>query len=174
MNDNDQIIFETERLKLIVLDPRQLSMLAEDLPALEKELGVSYQADPVEGVFKQIIEGQAAVASGDPDNYIWHSFWLIVRKSDNTVVGSADFKRPPDKLGEVEIGYGLGEQFEHNGYMTETVRFMCGWAEKRGDISAVIAQTEPENIPSHNVLKRCGFSVYKREENLWWKKSLQQ
>ena len=48
----------------------------------------------------------------DPDNYTWHSFWLLIRKTDRAVVGSADFKDIPDINNEVEIGYGLGELFE--------------------------------------------------------------
>ena len=52
-----------------------------------------------------------------------------IRKSDNVVVGSADFKNVPDEKGQVEIGYGLGKAFEHEGYMTEAVRAMCSWAK---------------------------------------------
>ncbi|MEY8298927.1 MAG: GNAT family N-acetyltransferase [Emergencia timonensis] len=49
----------------------------------------------------------------------------MVRKSDRVVIGSADFKDIPNEAQEVEIGYGLGKDFEHNGYMTEAVQAMC-------------------------------------------------
>lgn len=168
--NNGNFIFETERLRLIVLTAEQLSLLADDLPRLESELGVSYKAEIIDDEFKRILNAAANAVSDDPDNIIWRSFWLIVRKSDNTVVGSADFKGPPDKNGETEIGYGLGKAFEHNGYMTETVEFMCRFAEGRSDVSAVTAETLPQNIPSHNVLKRCGFEIYETKESLWWRR----
>ena len=38
----------------------------------------------------------------DPANYLWHSFWFLIRKITRVV--------------------GLGKEFEHNGYMTEAVR----------------------------------------------------
>jgi RimJ/RimL family protein N-acetyltransferase len=46
----------------------------------------------------------------NPENYVYHSFWFIIRKEDKTVVGSMDFKNIPNKLKEIEIGYGLGKK----------------------------------------------------------------
>ena len=58
---------------------------------------------------------QIIKAKADRDNYMWHSFWLIIRNDNHVVVGSADFKDIPNEMGEVEIGYGLEEKYEHQG-----------------------------------------------------------
>ncbi|MGN0629006.1 MAG: GNAT family N-acetyltransferase [Oscillospiraceae bacterium] len=163
------ICLETERLKIAALTPGQLELLSSNIPALEKELGCSYRAEPMEGVLKEIVVGQVRRAQEDSENYFWHSFWLIIRKSDNTAVGSADFKSPPDINGEVEIGYGLGKEFEHQGYMTETVRAMCDWALSQKGVAHVIAETELWNTASQRILQRCGFVEYERKETLWWR-----
>lgn len=160
--------FTTERLELIVLSAEQLKVLTENLPALEKELNCHYEAEPLEGFFLKILKGQIPLTEQDPKNYAYHTFWLIVRKSDRIVVGSADFKRPPDENGRIEIGYGLGKAFEHHGYMTEAVKTMCQWAFEQPEVTQVIAETEPENTASHQVLKRCGFTLTQEKENLWW------
>jgi len=73
--------------------------------------------------------------------YYWHSFWFLIRKGDRVVVGSADFKGGPNEKDEVEIGYGRGKEFEHNGYMTEAVSAMCAWARAQEKIKSVIAET---------------------------------
>lgn len=78
----------------------------------------------MEGFFLEIVKGQLISTESDEENYLYHSFWLLIRKSDRIAVGSADFKDVPNKDGEVEIGYGLGKQFEHNGYMTEAIQAM--------------------------------------------------
>ncbi len=160
---------ETERLEITALTPEQLALWVQDLPALEKALDCSYQAEPVEGIFKEIVAGQAAIAAADPDNYLWHTFWFVVRKSDRCVVGSIDFKSPHNDAGEVEIGYGLGEAFEHCGYMTETVAAFCRWALQQSGVQRVIAETEKDNLPSHRVLTRCGFEKYAEGATLWWR-----
>lgn len=168
MNENTRII-ETDRLYLIPLTAHQLKLWIEDIPALEKEMDCNYCAEPMEGIFLEIVKGQYEITAMDEANYFYHSFWFLVRKSDRIVVGSADFKGLPNERGEVEIGYGLGKSFEHNGYMTEAVQSMCQWALKQEGVSHVIAETDVDGVSSQHILSRCGFKLYKQGETLWWK-----
>ena len=71
--------------------------------------------------------------------------------------------------GEVEIGYGLGKEFEHNGYMTETVKALSNWALEQSKVKNIIAETDINGYASQNILKRCGFKEYKRKDTSWWK-----
>ena len=160
---------QTQRLELALLTTHQLKLWFEDIAALENELNCTYKAEPLEGVFLDIIKNQYEVTKNDPDNYLYHSFFFIIRKIDRIVVGSADFKNVPNEKGEVEIGYGLGAEYEHNGYMTEAVKAMCAFALAREDISAIIAETEVDNVASQRVLQRCGFKKYKQNETMWWR-----
>lgn len=160
---------ETERLRITALTPEQLDWWLNDLPWLEEKLNCSYQAEPLEGIFKEIVSGQLEITRQDSDNYLWHSFWLLIRKSDNVVVGSADFKNVPDEKGQVEIGYGLGKAFEHEGYMTEAVRAMCSWAKEQEGVSCIIAETEADGFASQRILKRCGFTEYAGNDTIWWR-----
>lgn len=159
---------ETERLALALLDARQLRLLTEDLPALERELRCRYLAEPLEGHFLEILRGQTQVAQRDPQNLFWHSFFLFIRKEDRAAVGSADFKRPPDGDGAVEIGYGLGPDYEHRGYMTEAVKALCAAALARAGVRRVTAETETWNLASRRVLERCGFALTGSGKSLWW------
>jgi len=160
---------ETERLELIPLQPEQMRLWIYDIRALEKELAAVYMAEPMEGRFLDIVRYQMEIAEKDPGNYLWHSFWLIIRKKDRVIIGSADFKDIPDKSGSTEIGYGLGKCFEHNGYMTEAVMAMCDWAMKQNGVRAVIAETDLNGLASQRILERCGFKVYYAGDTLWWK-----
>jgi len=159
---------ETKRLYLIPLTAKQLQLWVENIPALEKELNCNYQAEPMEGIFLEIVKHQVKKTADDETNYLYHTFWFLVRKTDRIVVGSADFKDVPDENGEVEIGYGLGKNFERNGYMTEAVKAMCKWALEQNGVSHVIAETDIDNPASQNILKRCGFSLYKQAGTYWW------
>ena len=136
---------------------------------LETELNCKYDAEPIEGFFLNIINGQIRIIENDPENYMYHSFWFIIRKDDNVTVGSMDFKNIPNEKKEVEIGYGLGKKHENNGYMTEAVKALCEWALTNEGIETIVAETEKEGIGSIKVLERCGFIKYKEEQTLWWK-----
>lgn len=122
------MMIETERLQLIPLTLDQLRLWVTDMAELESELGVVYDAEPMEGIFLKIVEGQCGITEKDEAHYVYHTFWFLVRREDRVVVGSADFKNVPDPEGLVEIGYGLGLKYEHKGYMTEAVGAMCRWA----------------------------------------------
>lgn len=158
----------TPRLDLIALNERQLALWIESIPALEQALNGRYLAEPPEGWFRKIVEGQLAVTRGDPGRYMWHSFFMLLRREDRALIGAADFKAPPDERGEVEIGYGLAPAFQGRGYMTETVRALCRWAAGQG-ARAVLAETEGDNPASQRVLTRCGFREISRESTIWWR-----
>ncbi len=40
------------------------------------------------------------------DDYLFHTFWLVVDKLSKTIVAELGFKGPPVDGGRVEIGYG--------------------------------------------------------------------
>jgi len=145
------MLIQTERLELIPLTLNQLKLWIEDISQLEKELDCFYKAESMEGFFLEVVKGQYEITQKDPNNYLWHSFFFLVRN------------------GEVEIGYGLGKEFEHNGYMTEAVKAMCGWALKQNGVISVIAETDLEGLASQKILKRCGFKKDKEGETLWWR-----
>lgn len=105
----------------------------------------------------------------DPANYLYYSFFFLIRKTDRVVVGSAAFKNPPDKKGEVEIGYGLGKAYEHNGYMTEAVKALCEFAAAQNSVASIIAETDWDGFASQRILECCGFKRYRQVESIWWK-----
>lgn len=169
LQNKDRVTLETPRLQVMALLPEELRQWKEDLPGLETALELRYAGQPLEGFFGGIVAGQAQAAANHRENYLWHTFWLLLRREDRVVVGQADFKAPPDAKGQVEIGYGLGREFEGNGYMTEAVAALCSWALEQPGVGAVIASTDVDGLASQRVLSRCGFRQTRQGELLWWK-----
>jgi len=161
----------TARLILIPLTSNQLKLWTNDIAKLEDELNCTYAAEPMEGFFRDIVDCQAIKIQNDEVNYLFHTFWLVIRESDRIAVGSFGFKDIPNTNQEVEIGYGLGKVFEGNGYMTESIQALYNWSKTQDGVSYLIAETEPNNPQSENVLKRCGFVSYRQDENgnSWWR-----
>ena len=160
---------ETRRLDLLALAPRQLELLAIDLPSLEKELHCSYQAEPMKVLLKKTAEGQRRQMEQDLPHYLWYTFWLMQRKTDQVIVGSVTFRETPNASGEVEVGYGLGKAFEGQGYMTEAVKALCQWALGQKGVRHILAETEREGIRSQRILQRCGFKAQAWDDTIWWK-----
>lgn len=92
-----------------------------------------------------------------PGREEWACDWSIIRKSDQTMIGGVGFKGVPDSKGIVEIGYGIDEAYQNQGYATEAVKVMLAWALAQEDVLCVQAQTDPNNMKSQKVLKKNGF-----------------
>ena len=84
------------------------------------------------------------------------SLWFCIRRAPRALVGNAGFKGPPTQ-GSVEIGYSMLEAQQRNGYCTEAVRALLGWAFQHPAVDTIVAHTLPAKRPSMRVLEKCGF-----------------
>lgn len=160
----------SKRLDIIPLISSDIGFLAEDVTMLEASLDLTYKGELLEGHLLDVIKGQHQKIQSDSKNYLWHTFWLFVLKDDKAIIGSACFKGLPDIYGNVEIGYGISEDYQNKGYTTEAVSSLYKWALKQVGVKNVIAETEKDNIQSQRVLEKCGFKVYKETDKcLWWR-----
>lgn len=89
----------------------------------------------------------------------------IVRRADGLIVGSAGCFGPPGRDGVVEIGYGLVESARGVGLMTEVVGVLAAAVEAAG--AAVLAHTQVDNVASHRVLARLGFTRQGVDDGEW-------
>lgn len=92
-----------------------------------------------------------------PDHWEWYAIWMIELK-DGTHIGELCFKGLSAN-GIAEIGYGISEEYQNNGYATEAVKAVLEWAFAHSKVIAVEAETDPDNTASKRVLEKCGFDL---------------
>ncbi|MCR4719897.1 MAG: GNAT family N-acetyltransferase, partial [Firmicutes bacterium] len=76
--------------------------------------------------------------------------------NNGTHIGELCFKGL-DENGVAEIGYGILEEHQCQGYATEAVKAVLTWAFQNPKVTAVEAETDAENMASKRVLEKCGF-----------------
>ncbi len=133
-------MIETERLRLYPATRAQM----EDIIAAESdaELRAAY-AEMLDGCLRH------------PDQWDWYAAWMI-ELENGTRVGDLCFKGlEPD--GTAEIGYGILDAYQGQGYATEAVAAACRWAFQHAEVKSLEAETGAENAASQSVLKKCGF-----------------
>ncbi len=91
-----------------------------------------------------------------PDIWEWYAMWMIELK-DGTHIGELCFKGL-DENGVAEIGYGISEEYQCQGFASEAVKAVLIWAFQDPKVTAVEAETDAENIASKRVLEKCGFN----------------
>ncbi|MBR5922947.1 MAG: GNAT family N-acetyltransferase, partial [Clostridia bacterium] len=113
---------------------------------------IDSQADDIlKAAYCEMLQG----ALDHPDRWEWYAIWIIERK-DGSRVGDLCFKGLNDD-GSVEIGYGIYNEYQGNGYATEAVDMLVSWALSQPAVTRVEAETEPDNKASQRVLQKCGF-----------------
>ena len=92
----------------------------------------------------------------DPDARLWGDRLMIAREPERVVVGSVIFHgRPGD--GVAEIGYGVEDQWQRNGYASEAACACIEWALEQPGIVGVTATTPPWHVASIRVLEKSGL-----------------
>lgn len=134
------VALETERLRLYVASQAEMEQLIERQN--DGELKKAYQ---------EMLDGCLA----HPKQGEWYAIWLVTRH-DGVQVGDLSFKGLNED-GSVEIGYGIKDEFQGQGYATEAVRAAVDWVLNQDGVLCVEAEAEPDNKVSQRVLAKCGF-----------------
>ena len=133
-------MLNTERLRIYPASREQMeAMIASEQDA---ELKKAY-SEMLEGCLRR------------PDQWDWYAMWKI-EKTDGTHIGDLCFKGLR-KDGIAEIGYGILEEHQGQGYATEAVRAACRWTFLHPNVTSLKAETDAENAASQRVLQKCGF-----------------
>lgn len=83
---------------------------------------------------------------------------FIFRRTDHVLLGAVtldNIRRGPSQAGT--LGYWIGQEHARQGYMSEAIEALVGFAFTRMDLSRIEAATLPENKPSRGVLEKSGF-----------------
>lgn len=166
-------VIETERLHLFPLTASQLELYLQGKDALEQAIGLTPFGRTVAPQVKDLVTNITLPKMREAmrDDYLFHTFWLVVDKTNKTIVAELGFKGPPVDGGRVEIGYGTMPPMQGKGYMTEAVKGILQWTAARKDVSVVLVETNTSNTPSIRVVEKNGFELMnKQADNLYWKK----
>ena len=133
-------MLNTDRLRIYPASREQMeAMIASEQ---EEELKKAYD-EMLEGCLRH------------PDQWDWYAIWMI-EKTDGTHIGDFCFKGLRED-GIAEIGYGILEEYQGQGYATEAVQAACRWAFQHPQVKTLEAETDAGNAASQRVLQKCGF-----------------
>lgn len=92
-----------------------------------------------------------------PEARLWGDRIALTRDGERRIVGSVIFHGRPDENGLVEVGYGVEESAQKQGFATEAVGACVEWVLTQPRVKKVRATTPPWHQASIRVLEKCGF-----------------
>lgn len=156
-SDREPVI-QCERIALCHLSVGELVSLFEDPEGADIYSGHSYR-----NPHRILIDGASPVqwrapqVQKDPSTNTWFIRWIVLRDT-NDIIGSLSFHGPPDERGMLEIGLGVHEKFQRQGFGREALVGMWNWAARRDDVSVFRYTVDPGNTASVALVRAMGFT----------------
>ena len=89
--------------------------------------------------------------------------WLV--RCSGSVIGDCGIRAPVDDAGRVEIGYGLADPYQGQGFGSEVVTAISDWLLAQPVVATVCARTLPSNAASRRVLEKAGFVMVRATDD---------
>lgn len=143
-------------------------LLAEELikhikfpDELAKELGFKPSKALIDEETQEAIINDLLPNIVDPNkDSLFYTMWIIIEKKEKAIIGGICFHGQANERGEVEIGYGIDDEYMNKGYRTKTIQSLFQCLEKRKDVRTVKTKTEQTNISSIKVLGKTSFKLF--------------
>ena len=144
---------ETERLLLHVnsLEEMERSMLNGDEMSMDFYHAYKYHEENEPGYYLE-----------------WCRLWDFYLKDSNSVIGGACFKGQPNEKGEVEIGYGIDEEYQNYGYATEAIGALIDMAKQNTGVKKILFEIEHDNYPSLRVAQKLNAEFIYAVDHMKW------
>lgn len=158
----NRIEVRTARLRLVALDARLARLQVEDRAAFFDALGAEREAvwPPVAEDAEKLVEKRDILAVR-PEEAGWRGWVFLMGWTPggrDRAVGAGGFFGPPNREGEIEIGYAMAASFREQGLATEAVAGLLSWAFRDPRVLSVSAATLVHLAASRRVLEKTGFA----------------
>lgn len=87
----------------------------------------------------------------------WFVRWAVLR-STQEVIGSASFHGAPDENGMIEIGLGVEDAYQRQGFGKEILQGMWGWVVTEPGVKILRYTVSPTNSASIALVNSFGFN----------------
>lgn len=149
-------LIQTERLDLYCLTAEELFELGQNPDVFaERDFENPYEVLSGEDLPRA---NRVTDVRETPENIRWY-FRMIVDRSRNLGVGGISFHAGPDERGMVEIGLGIAELEQGQGFATEALRGMWDWAARLSEVKFLRYTVDPNNEPSMVIIQKFGFPM---------------
>lgn len=159
---------KTDRLRLIPLTAFQLAEWRKGRPFLEQHLGLKPSdmqiSAGMEAEIEEALDFWEKYTADHPESYQWGTNWEIVLTEEQVSIGGIGMGGPPNRYGQVTVGYHIDVRRQRRGYAPEALQALRDWAMQTPSCTSMVAFTPVENVPSQKVLAKCGFDLIDQVE----------
>jgi len=160
-------MIETQRLIIKPLSYNELKKHVESPVELANDIGLISSKSLINKETKEAIINDLLPNMTDSNkDSLFYTMWIVIEKVKRAIIGGICFHGEPNDNGEVEIGYGIDDDYRNQGYMTETIDGLIHWVRNNKKVKEIYAETVSSNISSIRVLEKNGFELFQQNEKM--------
>ncbi len=150
-------LIQTERLDLHHIEADDLINLFEKRDDARALSGKAF-TNPLRVLidFQGPLAWRVPQVKNNPEVNKWFVRWAVLR-STQEVIGSTSFHGAPDAHGMMEIGLGVEETFQRQGFGREILQGMWGWVVTEPGVKTLRYTVSPTNTASIALINSFGF-----------------
>ncbi len=95
------MILNSDRIKLVPLTLRQLEESLIDKSKVDEDCGHKSNEKSLEESLRRIYKIKIEKISKAPNDYLYFTYWNIVDKNTNEIMGSVGYKGVPNSKGQI-------------------------------------------------------------------------
>lgn len=159
----------SNRVKLKPLSKNDIEQSLKNVEVFYKSNNLVSEEKTLSLLMEKVYNIKLINIQNNPEYYLFYTYWMIIDKNTNELVGRIGFKDTPNQSGEIEVGYGTHSKYRSKGYMTEALKAITKWGFKQTllPIEKILAKTENDNIPSQKVLEKAGYVFKNQTDGLY-------
>jgi [ribosomal protein S5]-alanine N-acetyltransferase len=152
----------TPRLDLVSMTPEFMeAVLGSRFAEAAEMLGAALPKEPLDAPLERFLSHRIGQVQLNPNVQHWLARAIVRREGSRVMVGNVGFHGQPgvnaaNNESALEIGYAILPEHRRQGYATEAVEALMGWARTQG-ISHFVASVAPANEPSLAIIRKLGF-----------------
>src|SRR5262249_18452096 len=135
---------QTERLKLVACTAPMARAALNGRRQIETLIGARISEEWLAGDLKDFLPIYARQIESDASELGW-GIWLMIHRTEKTLVGDLGFKGKPDESGTVDLGYLVISNYRRQGYAFEATSSLVKWAFAQPPVKRIIAQCNQDN-----------------------------
>ncbi len=114
---------------------------------------------------KELMEREPGAWTSKNKEYIFHTLWLVIDKTIQTIIGQFYINGRPDENGDVEIFFSIETPFRQKGYATEVMLEILKWGYKTKLFRKVLIEADEHNKAAMASLNKLGFKKIPEDED---------
>ncbi len=155
--DLSQFVLESPDTLVFPLVRQEIELLYDNPVAFSAYIKVWYDGVNLKDQpYTKLYQKQLKKLKQNDQDWLWHTFWVVLSVKDRTIVGFMNFDKKPTNT-TCQINFEFNQKYLQDGFVTKGLALLSRWTMGQG-INKVVVKLDDNQTYKTDILQECGFT----------------